>query len=92
VLARDQRLGGPNVDDVINPVVDSAGYFALEAIPDANKDMWMVVRGVFRIESTNAGVETKEPLLLCDYASAGKTYDDQSWFRVWFQQYYNPAR
>jgi hypothetical protein len=52
----------------------------------------MVYKGPFLVESDNAGQENKETISLCDYASAGKTYDDQSWFRVWLEQYYNPAR
>ncbi|HVU58645.1 MAG TPA: beta-L-arabinofuranosidase domain-containing protein [Puia sp.] len=92
VLARDQRLGGANVDDVITPVTDPDGYFPLEPVNDQNKDMWMVFKGTFQRDSENAGETTKEPLQLCDYASAGKTYDEKSWFRVWFEQYLNPAR
>jgi DUF1680 family protein len=92
VLARDQRLGGPNVDDMITPVADSAGYFSLEPVSDKNKEMWIEYKGSFLVESDNAGQQNKEAISLCDYASAGKTYDDRSWFRVWLEQYFNPAR
>jgi hypothetical protein len=92
VLARDARLGGPNVDDLIAPVTDSAGYFALEPVSQKDKGMWIEYKGNFQVESDNAGQLNKEAIPLCDYASAGKTYDDRSWFRVWLEQYFNPAR
>jgi len=92
VLARDQRLGGPNVDDVITPVADTGGYFQLEPVNNKDKDMWMIFKGTFQRDSENAGETARGPIWLCDYASAGKTYDDKSWFRVWFDQYLDPAK
>lgn len=91
VLARDVRLGGPDVDDVLTPLTDTAGYFPLEPINDRNKETWIEYKGAFLVESDNAGQENKEMIPLCDYASAGKTYDDRSRFRVWLEQNFNPA-
>ena len=46
--------------------------------------------GNFILESHKEGAKSQEALVLCDYASAGKTYDDRSWFTVWLTQYVNP--
>ena len=92
VLTRDVRLGGPDVDDVLTPLTDTAGYFPLEPVNGRNKEIWIEYKGAFLVESDNAGQENKEMIPLCDYASAGKTYDDKSRFRVWLEQNFNPAK
>ena len=90
VLSRDQRLGGPNVNESIAPVLDKEGFFPLEFSGEGQNGIWMQYKGNFILESHKEGAKSQEALTLCDYASAGKTYGDDSWFTVWFAQYVNP--
>jgi len=90
VLARDARLGGPNVDATIKPVTDNDGYFKLEPAGVNQNGIWMGFKAPFMLESHKEAVNKPVSLLLCDYASAGNTNDETSWFRVWFPQSLDP--
>ena len=90
VLARDARLGGPNVDATIKPVSDDDGYFKLEPAGVNQNGIWMEFKAPFMLESHKEEVNKPISLLLCDYASAGNTNDETSWFRVWFPQSLDP--
>ena len=90
VLCRDARLGGVNVDATISPIVDKDGYFDLEPSALHQNGIWMAFRGLFRLESHKEEGNQTVPLLICDYASAGNTFDEGSWFRVWLPQPYDP--
>ena len=90
VLARDARLGGPNVDATIKPVTDNDGYFKLEPAGVNQNGIWMEFKAPFMLESHKEAVNKPVSLLLCDYASAGNTNDETSWFRVWFPQSLDP--
>ena len=90
VLTRDQRLGGTNVNESIAPVLDKDGFFPLVFKAENKDGIWMQYGGNFILESHKEGAKSQEALVLCDYASAGKTYDDRSWFTVWLTQYVNP--
>ncbi|MEO6546590.1 MAG: beta-L-arabinofuranosidase domain-containing protein [Ferruginibacter sp.] len=86
VLARDARLGGPNVDAIIIPVVDQYGFVQLEPAGTNNNGTWMQFQAAFNVESHKEAGNDPIKLLLCDYASAGNTNDQSSWFRVWLPQ------
>ena len=90
VLARDARLGGPNVDATIKPVTDNDGYFKLEPAGVNQNGIWMEFKAPFMLESHKEEGNKPISLLLCDYASAGNTNDETSWFRVWFPQSLDP--
>jgi len=90
VLARDARLGGSNVDATIKPVTDNDGYFKLEPAGVNQNGIWMEFKAPFMLESHKEEVNKPVSLLLCDYASAGNTNDETSWFRVWFPQSLDP--
>jgi hypothetical protein len=90
VLARDARLGGSNVDATIKPVTDKDGYFNLEPAGVSQNGIWMEFKALFMLESHKEAVNKPISLLLCDYASAGNTNDETSWFRVWFPQALDP--
>ena len=90
VLARDARLGGPNVDATIKPVTDNDGYFKLEPAGVNQNGIWMEFKAPFMLESHKEEANKPISLLLCDYASAGNTNDESSWFRVWFPQSLDP--
>jgi uncharacterized protein len=90
VLARDSRLAGPNPDAVIQPVMKND---RLILTPVSNHDslVWMQFSAEFRPESY--AEEGPHPIsaVLCDYSSAGNTYDERSWFRTWFQEIVDPS-
>lgn len=92
VLSRDARLGGPNVDAIITPVTDKDGYVKLEPAGENQKGIWMQFKAPFMLESYKEYVSKPVYLSLCDYASAGNTNDEKSWFRVWFPQPFDPKK
>ncbi|MGC8668502.1 MAG: beta-L-arabinofuranosidase domain-containing protein [Chthonomonadales bacterium] len=86
VLAWDQRLGAPEGQNLVLRQ-DAAGRIALRAAkPPVGEDIWMV----FTAPCTDAAGKEVE-LALCDYASAGDTWDARSRFRVWLEQPLNLA-
>ena len=92
VLSRDARLGGPNVDAIITPVADKDGYMKLEHVEENQKGIWMQFKAPFMLESYKEYTSKPVYLSLCDYASAGNTNDERSWFRVWFPQPFDPKK
>ncbi len=93
VLARDARSGEPDINESISPLVDKQGFIVLEPVSTPQKGMWLQVKAPFSYESykeSEATLPTKS-LVLCDYASAGNTYDVASHFRVWLPQLIDPA-
>ncbi|MHB1922970.1 MAG: glycoside hydrolase family 127 protein [Chitinophagaceae bacterium] len=92
VLARDARLGGPYLDAKITPVTDKEGYVKL--IPEGlnQNGIWMQYKVPFMLESYKESGDQPVNILLCDYASAGNTWDKRSWFRVWFPQPFDPSK
>ena len=92
VLARDARLGTPHVDETIKPVTDKDGYINLEPVVFDNKNIRMVFKGSFILESHKEGGDKPIQITFCDFASAGNTLDEQSWFRVWLPQSYDPRK
>ncbi|GAC1312894.1 MAG: hypothetical protein NVSMB24_35300 [Mucilaginibacter sp.] len=92
VLTRDSRLGGINVDAAISPIVDKDGYMKLEPAGLNQGGIWMQFKGSFMRESYKEDGNKPISLLLCDYASAGNTFDGNSLFRVWLPQPFDPSK
>ncbi len=92
VLARDARLPGPVIDATMSPVADKDGYINLEPVGQNQKGIWMQFKAAFIPESYKESGSHPVSLMLCDYASAGNTCDEQSRFRVWFPQLLDPSR
>lgn len=92
VLARDARLPGPVIDAVMSPVTDKDGYLSLELTQQNQKGIWMQFKATFKPESYKEEGSHPISLILCDYASAGNTCDEQSRFRVWFPQLLDPSK
>jgi hypothetical protein len=91
VLARDARLGGPNVDEALTPVLDRDGYLPMEVVPSA--EFWLTVKAPFVVGAYHEGTHGKpQSVTLGDYASAGSTYDERSRFRVWLPQLVDPEK
>jgi len=74
VLARDARLGG-DVEASVDLRIEANSRIALGPLvrskPDGIEMLWRV--------PTNSG----EDILMCDYASAGSTWSDDSRYKVW---------
>jgi len=92
VLSRDVRLGLPHVDETIKPVTDKQGYVNLEPAGTNQEGIWMKFKGSFMVESHQEGGNKPLEIVLCDYASAGNTLDERSWFRVWLPQSFDPRK
>ena len=92
VLARDTRLGGPGVDEAAQPLANKEGYIDLEPTGNKTNGIWMQFKAPFLLESHKEAAAAPVQLVLCDYASAGNTFDEQSHFRVWLPQLYDVAK
>jgi uncharacterized protein len=92
VLARDARLGAPNVDEIIKPLVDKEGFVDLTPSGVNQDGIWMKYKSSFKMESYKEGDDKPVEITLCDLASAGNTFDSQSWFRVWLPQSFDPTK
>ena len=83
VLARDMRLGLPDAGEPLTPIRTKEGYVDLQPAEESNNNYWMVLKASFMAESHAETGSAPVQVILCDYASAGKTYDEASRFRVW---------
>ncbi len=92
VLCRDARLGTPHVDETLLPVLGKEGTINLEPVAVNQDGIWMKFNGTFILESHQEGGSKPQQVTFCDFASAGNTLDEQSWFRVWLPQSYDPRR
>lgn len=92
VLARDTRLGAPHVDATIKPIVDKDGFVDLKPAGLNQDGIWMKYKSLFRIDSPKEGGAGQAEITFCDYASAGNTLDENSWFRVWLPQSIDPTK
>lgn len=90
VLARDSRFPGPSIDSWITPLTDKDGYVNLELADQKQEDFWMLFKSECKYGPSQKAGDLKGKLILCDYASAGNTYDERSRFRVWFPQLIDP--
>jgi uncharacterized protein len=76
VLSRDARFNDGDVD-AVKQIVQSGGYVNVTPItPPDTSLMWMG----YTVPTTSGDIK------MCDFASAGDTYDAASKFRVWMQK------
>lgn len=92
VLTRDARLGNPHVDETISPLIDKEGFVNLEPAGTNQDGIWMKYKGAFMVESHQEAENKPVEITFCDYASAGNTHDEHSWFRVWLPQSFDPRK
>ena len=92
VLCRDARLGSPHVDETLYPVINKEGNMNLEQVAVNQDGIWMKFKGSFILESHQEGGAKPQDITFCDFASAGNTLNEQSWFRVWLPQSYDPRK
>ena len=92
VLARDVRLGDAAVEEAATPLLNKDGYIDLEHTDQTTKGIYVQYKANFLLESHKEGGSKPVSLLLCDYASAGNTHDENSHFRVWIPQLFDVAK
>ena len=92
VLTRDERLGKPHVDATIQPIAGKDGYLNLQPVDADSDGIWMKFKNAFKVESHKEGGGAPLDIVLCDFASAGNTFSENSWFRVWLPQSVDPRQ
>jgi DUF1680 family protein len=92
VLARDARLGQPHIDAVVKPLVNKEGFIDLKPVAINSHGIWMSFKSSFKAETNKEEDSGAVEITLCDYASAGNTIDEHSWFRVWLPQSFDPTK
>ena len=92
VLARDMRLGLPDTDEPLTPVLTKDGYVDLQPVENTAANYWFSAKASFIAESHAEGGPKSIQVVLCDYASAGNTFDPASRFRVWIPQLVDPVK
>lgn len=92
VLARDTRISGSVIDAWIKPLTNKDNHLDLELTEQNQKGIWMQFSAKCISESARKENIQPVPLILCDFASAGNTYDELSRFRTWFPQELDPTK
>ena len=86
LLARDSRF---NDGDLTEPfrrgIKDGQTMPTFAAVRTTSDDFWMAFSATLSIGSHSENPEASNPttVFFCDYASAGNTWGDDSYFRVW---------
>ena len=88
VLARDRRFGDGDTGEVVVPqgrIPDQLAKPRVYPSRTARDDMYFTAVGllVTGVHTKNDGERYPSVINFCDYASAGNTWDDGSFFRVW---------
>jgi hypothetical protein len=86
------RLGMPDTDEPLTPVLTKDGYIDLRPVDAAAANYWVRMTASFIAESHAEGGPKPISVVLCDYASAGNTFDPASRFRVWIPQLVDAAK
>lgn len=88
VYARDSRFNDGFVDEVVT-IPNKDGIIQMKT-EENGKDMWITV-SVPMVRSTynDASTDTRH-IRLCDFASAGSTWDERIRYRVWLPKLYTP--
>jgi DUF1680 family protein len=90
VLAREERLGAPDIGAILQPVESAPGFIDLKPVDPPADDLWMSFAGTFLPESYKETGPQPIEVILCDYATAGNTLDSYPFFKVWLPQLINP--
>ena len=89
VLAQDSRLGIVAMDEVLTPIIDKNGYIPLDLLGQNKNGIWLT----FKLNTYMDGDKQKpQAIQLCDYASAGNSWNILNRFRVWFPQAIEPDK
>lgn len=82
VLSQDRRLQSDRIDPPIEFRQDSEHHVDLRPAKAKRPGVWMA----FEASGVSADDGSKSRIALCDYASAGNTWTQESTFRVWMPQ------
>ncbi len=88
LLARDERLGEPNLSAIIKPFVNEQGFIDLVPVTSNNKDIWMQFKAKFMPEAYTEYASPPMFINLCDYSSAGYSTESFPFFKTWLPQLY----
>lgn len=91
VLTRDERLGVPALEAILTPVLNKNGFIDLTPEEAPDSDIWMIFSTGFIPESYAENGAEPVTVRFCDYASAGNTFSNYPFFKVWLPQLYNPG-
>lgn len=88
VYARDSRFDDGFVDEVVT-IPNKDGIIQMKT-EENGKDMWITVSvPMIRGTYNDASTDTRH-IRLCDFASAGSTWDERIRYRVWLPKLYTP--
>ena len=84
LLARDRRFGDGDFSEALRRSILSCKIVKMESVAP-EKGMWMTFAGVIPLGSHADNPEMGRPRMVrfCDYASAGDTWSQESFYRVW---------
>ena len=88
VFARDSRLDGQDVDECITPVRGNGCTGAIAVPPPSG--VWMAMDVPVLLGSYGDGTLDRTTVRMCDFASAGNTWDRDTRYRVWLPVLYSP--
>ena len=87
VLARDSRFGDGDVDESTT-IVQENGY--VELTPVEKPDFaWMAYSALMVLGADMEGNGQQIPIRLCDFGSAGNTWEKSTRYRVWLPETLN---
>jgi len=85
VLARDARFSDGAVDQPAK-MPELGKPVALTPVESGNKDIWLAFTVMLQTGTDPESAEMKpHPVRVCDYASAGNTWQADSLYRTWFR-------
>lgn len=91
LLARDSRFDLVDEDEIAQPQLEEDGFMQLH--PVESGETWMLFTGKFLIGSDlEGGRNYPVELYLCDFASAGNTWDYRSRYRAWLPLPLDPTK
>ncbi|MBN1999312.1 glycoside hydrolase family 127 protein [candidate division KSB1 bacterium] len=93
VLARDTRMAGGDIDDVVEPIENSTDEIQLETVTPTEENIRMTFKTRLKTGTDREG-DYNEPvdIFLVDYASAGNTWSPASRYRVWLPVVLDPRK
>lgn len=88
VFARDSRIGDGFVDETV-AVADKDGIISDAEVVEAPGFAWLAVSVPVTVGANLEGTDAERKITLCDFASAGNTWDPAVRYRVWLPETLN---
>ena len=90
LLARDTRFGDGYVDECVTIATTADGTVSVTPV-EAPEGMWMAFTTKMVCGTYADGTLDRRTVHLCDFASAGNTWDEKTRYRVWLPRLYVPS-